>query len=101
MQELISRLTEKAGISADQAGSVITTIKEFVGEKFPALSGAVDNVLGGGGAAATAASGAAAQVDAAKEEGGGMLDKISDVIPGAVGEKVENAIKGIAGKFGL
>ena len=45
MQELITRLTEKAGISAEQATKTIDTIKEFVKEKFPMLSGAVDNML--------------------------------------------------------
>ena len=46
MQELITRLTEKAGISAEQATKTIDTIKEFVKEKFPMLGGAVDNMFG-------------------------------------------------------
>ena len=42
MQELINRLTEKAGISPDQATKSIEAIKDFVKEKFPMMAGAVD-----------------------------------------------------------
>ena len=45
MQELITKLTENAGISPDQADKAIDTIKEFIKEKFPMLSGAVDNMF--------------------------------------------------------
>lgn len=45
MQELITRLTENAGISAEQAAKSIETIKEFVKEKFPMLGGAIDNMF--------------------------------------------------------
>ena len=45
MQELINKLTEKAGISAEQASKAIDTIKDFVKEKFPMLGGAVDNMF--------------------------------------------------------
>ena len=46
MQELITRLTEKAGISAEQAAKAVDTIKDFVKEKFPMMAGAVDNLFG-------------------------------------------------------
>jgi hypothetical protein len=106
MQELINRLTEKAGISADQAAKAIVTIKDFAKEKFPMMAGAVDNLFAseGGEAMATAATAPAAPAaeepkkeEAAKEEHS-MLDKISDVIPGQAGEKVEDFIKGAADK---
>jgi hypothetical protein len=45
MDELISRLTEKAGISNEQANKVLETVKDFVKEKFPMMAGAVDNLL--------------------------------------------------------
>jgi hypothetical protein len=88
MQELITRLTEKAGISAEQAAKSIDTIKDFVKEKFPMLSGAVDNMFAPAATSPTAAP--------KKEEG--MLDKISDVIPGQTGEKVEAFAKKAADK---
>jgi hypothetical protein len=95
MQELITRLTEKAGISADQAAKSIDTIKEFVKEKFPMLGGAVDNMFAAPAANVTAA----APVDEApKAEAPSMMDKISDVIPGEAGEKVEAFAKNAAHK---
>ena len=92
MQELITRLTEKAGISADQASKTINTIKEFVKEKFPMLSGAVDNMF------ASSADSTTAAATAPKAEEHSMLDKISDVIPGQTGEKIEDFAKKAADK---
>lgn len=45
MQELIKQLTEKAGISEDQANKALHTIKDFIIEKFPMMAGAVENLL--------------------------------------------------------
>lgn len=97
MQELITRLTEKAGISAEQASKTIDTIKDFVKEKFPMLSGAVDNMFAGSADNAAAAP-AAAAAEAPKAEEHSMLDKISDVIPGETGEKIEDFAKKAADK---
>ena len=59
MEELIKRITEKTGISEDQARTAITTVSSFLKEKLPApLAGQVDNVLSGAG---------------------GMSDKLGDV----------------------
>lgn len=96
MQELITRLTEKAGISAEQATKTIDTIKEFVKEKFPMLGGAVDNMFAG--SSNNSASAAAPVAEAPKIEESGMLDKISDVIPGQTGEKIEDFAKKAADK---
>ncbi|MCA1575809.1 MAG: HU family DNA-binding protein [Acidobacteria bacterium] len=50
MDELIKRITEKTGISEDQARSAVNTVAGFLKEKLPApLAGQVDNVLGGAG----------------------------------------------------
>ena len=94
MQELITLLTQKAGISADQAAKSIETIKEFVKEKFPMLGGAVDNMFASSPETANAAS---IVTDAPKAEES-MLDKISDVIPGQTGEKIEDFAKNAAHK---
>jgi hypothetical protein len=97
MQELIQRITEKAGISSEQAVKAVDTVKEFVKEKFPMLAGAVDNVFAQqADNDITAPAAAAAPVTEKKEEG--LLDKISDVIPGETGEKIENFVKGAADK---
>ncbi len=92
MQELITKLTEKAGISADQAHKAIDTIKEFVKEKFPMMSGAVDNLFASQGTDAPQDS------TAPPIPSPSMMDKISDVIPGEMGEKVESFAKNAADK---
>jgi hypothetical protein len=44
--ELIERLKSEAGLSEEQAGKVIESIKNFVVDKYPMLSGAVNNIFG-------------------------------------------------------
>lgn len=89
MQELINRLTEKAGLSADQATKAIDTVKEFIKEKFPMVAGAVDNVF---------SNNAATGAEKAASGSSGIMDKISEVIPGEAGEKVEQFAKQAADK---
>jgi hypothetical protein len=55
MQELIQRITDKTGISAEQAAQALEVVKDFVKEKFPMVGGAVDSILGGGSSTASAA----------------------------------------------
>jgi len=97
MQELINKLTERAGISAEQANKAIDTIKDFIKEKFPMMAGAVDNLFPESTepAASTATASASAAAPAASSN---MMDKISDVIPGEAGEKVEEFAKNAAHK---
>ena len=44
--ELIEKLKSQAGLSDEQADKVIDTIKEFVVDKYPMLSGAVNRMFG-------------------------------------------------------
>lgn len=44
--ELIEKLKSQAGLSDEQASKVIETIKDFVVDKYPMLSGAVNNIFG-------------------------------------------------------
>jgi hypothetical protein len=44
--ELIERLKSNAGLNDEQAQKVIETIKNFVGDKYPMLRGAVENMFG-------------------------------------------------------
>ena len=63
MDELIRRITEKTGISEDQARSAVNMVAGFLKEKLPApLAGQVDNVLGGGGGMTDTLGDAAAKV---------------------------------------
>lgn len=95
MQELIDQLTQKAGLSTEQATKAIATIKDFVKEKFPMMAGAVDNLLGASSGSTTTTT--AATTEKPKEEGS-FLDKISDYIPGDIGQKVEDFAKNAAHK---
>ena len=47
VSELVERLKSGADLNDDQAQKVIETIKEFVLEKYPMLSGAVNSMFGG------------------------------------------------------
>jgi hypothetical protein len=63
MDELIKRITEKTGISEDQARSAVNMVAGFLKEKLPApLAGQVDNVLGGGAGMTDTLGDAAAKV---------------------------------------
>ena len=44
--ELVDRLKSQANLTDDQAQQVLATIKNFVIEKYPMLSGAVNNIFG-------------------------------------------------------
>ncbi len=46
VSELVERLKTGANLNDDQAQKVIETIKEFVVEKYPMLSGAVNSMFG-------------------------------------------------------
>ena len=52
MDELVKRVTEKTGISEEQARSAINTVTGFLKEKLPApIAGQIDNVVSGAGGA--------------------------------------------------
>ena len=75
MEELIQKLQDSHGITAEQGHGILSTIKDYVKEKFPMLGGAVDNMFASTPAANSA--GAFPVTDAPKAEES-MFDKISD-----------------------
>jgi hypothetical protein len=85
MQELIKKITDTAGITEEQAAKAIDSVKEYIKEKFPMVAGAVDNLFKHSAEPETG--------DAEKKEEGSIIDKISDVIPGDAGQKVEDFAK--------
>jgi len=91
MQELITRLTEKAGISTDQANIALETMKDFVKEKFPMMAGAVDNLFGSA-AETTSTSGATGVIpDPAAPKA--AEDKFRDTLPENADHNVEDFAK--------
>jgi hypothetical protein len=79
MDELIRLVTQKTGISQDQAQKAVTTVIGFLKEKLPApIAAQLDGVIGGGGASgagAPAAAGLAGMADQAKDMLGGIGSK--------------------------
>lgn len=49
MNELINQIVQKTGIPADKAQQVLGLVSNFVKQKFPAIGGQIDSVLGTGG----------------------------------------------------
>lgn len=46
MTDLIKQIVEKTGIPADKAQQVLGVVSGFIKQKFPAISGQLDAVLG-------------------------------------------------------
>ena len=103
MEDLIQKLQSIHGLSAEQSHGILNTITTFVKEKFPMVSGAIDNLFPTG----TILPHSATTTDPAEtasepvHDGGDFLDKISDFIPGATGDKIEGFAKEkLGGLFG-
>ena len=63
MEELIQKVSEKAGINPDQAKNAVNTVMEFIKNKIPGIGDKLKELLAGGG-------------EAAGGEGGGVVDTI-------------------------
>ncbi len=104
MEELIKKLQEAHGLSADQSHGILKTITGFIKEKFPMVSGAIDNLFQAGttpSAPGTTPADAQSTVADPTHDGGDFLDKISDFIPGSTGEAAESFAKDkLGGLFG-
>ncbi len=98
MEELIQKLQNAHGLTAEQSHSILNTITGYIKEKFPMVAGAVDNLFQSG----TTPSGPGttpADVNSTNQTSGNALDSISDFIPGATGEKNEDFAKDKLGGF--
>ena len=49
MNDLFKQIVEKTGIPADKAQQVLGVVAGFVKQKYPAIGGQIDNVLGTSG----------------------------------------------------
>lgn len=101
MEELIQKLQSLHGLSADQSHGILNTIVTYVKEKFPMVGGAIDNIFptGGGASAPVTPANTQATANNPVQDGGSFLDKISDFIPGATGEKIESFAKDKLGGY--
>lgn len=99
MEELLQKLQSLHGLSAEQASGILGTITGYIKEKFPMVSGAIDNLFPAG--ASTTSATTQVTPTTASGNSGDFLDKISDFIPGAAGEKIEEFAKSkLGGLFG-
>ena len=48
MEELLNKIMNNAGISAEQSLKALETVKDYVKEKFPMMAGAVDKLFEAG-----------------------------------------------------
>lgn len=48
MDELLKRLEEEHGLSKDESQNILTTIKNYIRERFPMVGGALDNFFPSG-----------------------------------------------------
>jgi len=79
MDELVKLVTEKVGISPDQAQKAVTTIMGFLKDKLPApLAGHLDKFVAGGadGAGGATAAGAGGIMGEAEKALGGLFGKL-------------------------
>ena len=96
LQELIQKLKNDHGLSSEQSQGVISTVTGFIKEKFPMMKDAIENMFAAKPAEAQAT--VAQPATEEKKEEHSILDKISDIIPGQTGEKIETFAKGAAHK---
>ncbi|MEO6134681.1 MAG: hypothetical protein ABIP35_05980 [Ginsengibacter sp.] len=104
MEELIQKLQSIHGLSAEQSNGILQTITGFIKEKYPMVSGAIDNLFQSGttpSAPGTTPADTQVPHDSTAPDSGDLLDKISDFIPGATGQKIEDFAKDkLGGLFG-
>lgn len=98
MEELIQKLQNVHGLSAEQSHGILNTITSYIKEKFPMVGGAIDNLFQSG-TTPSAPGSVPSDVNSAAQNSGSPLDKISDFIPGATGEKIEEFAKEKLGGF--
>jgi hypothetical protein len=100
MEELIQRLQNVHGLTAEQSHGILNTIASYIKEKFPMVGGAIDNLFQSGTTpSAPGTTPADVQATTANPVNNDFLDKISDFIPGTTGENIEEFAKEKLGGF--
>jgi hypothetical protein len=97
LQELIQKLQKDHGLTSEQSTGILSTVTGFIKEKFPMMKDAVDKMFAAEPVQPQSTAAAQPASEEKKEEHS-FLDKISDMIPGQAGEKIETFAKGAAHK---
>lgn len=104
MDELIQKLQSNHNLSAEESHKILGTIADYLKEKFPMVGGAIDNLFQSGttptGPGTTPEDVQATVADPINDNSD-LMDKISQFIPGANDENIEEfAKKNLSGLFG-
>lgn len=75
MNDLIKTVSQKAGLSEEQAHKAVAAVADFAKSKFPSMAGQIDSLLGGGGGTSGAAGGESNPLGDIAGKIGGMLGK--------------------------
>ena len=76
MEELIKKLQENHGLTAEQSYAILNTIKEFIKEQFPMIGGAIDNLIPGNNEGNTTSAGDIGSTEGPAIKGGSFTDEI-------------------------
>ena len=93
LQDLAQKLQNEHGLTAEQSTGILSTVTGFIKEKFPMMKDSMDKM-----SVAQPAAAAQATIATEQKEEHSIMDKISDLIPGEAGEKIETFAKGAAHK---
>ncbi len=97
LQELIKKLQTDYGLSAEKSSGIVSTVTGFIKEKIPMMKDAIEKMFAANPAEPKASAFDQPAAEEKKEEHS-FLDKISDMIPGQAGEKIESFAKSAAHK---
>ncbi len=101
MHELIQKLQNDHGLQPAQSEGILNTVKAFIKEKFPMMAGNIDSLFPTNSTVGSAQDttlgttdvGDTGNTQGPTQKGGSFLDKISDFVPGEIGEKTEQFAK--------
>ncbi|MEO6894326.1 MAG: hypothetical protein ABI136_04770 [Ginsengibacter sp.] len=96
MDQLIQKLQSDHGLSEEESNKILRTIADYLKERFPMVGGAIDNLFQSGttptGPGTTPADVQSTVADPINSNSD-LKDKISQFIPGANDENIEDFVK--------
>jgi hypothetical protein len=96
MDQLIQKLKSAHGLSEEESSKILRTIADYLKEKFPMVGGAIDNLFQSGNTPSeTGTSPEDVQSNVADpiDNNNDLKEKISEFIPGANEENIEDFAK--------
>ncbi len=96
MEELIQKLQNVHGLSAEQSHKILGTIADYLKEKFPMVGGAIDNLFQSGttpSGPGTTPLDVQSHVADPMNDNSDLIDKISQFIPGVDQQNMEEIAK--------